>query len=155
MLKYIRKHLQSNRGDAHVSKMTMIAIVFVVGAILLVMTTSAFRSPVNNWFQKVTAGWFADSNGMYEADSAFPGYQRAENGTYQGLVYVYTQDNGHRIVLKAPADLQNGYTARFEYDIYAPDGRHLGNTGHSGNIVISADGTTITDGSWTFIAETP
>ena len=77
MLKYIRKHLQSNRGDANVSKMTIIAIVFVVGAILLIMTTSAFRNPINRWFGKVTAGWFADENGEFA-------YSPFEQKTYYG-----------------------------------------------------------------------
>ena len=75
--------MRNNKGDANVSKMTMIAIVFVVGAILLVLVTSAFRSPINNWFNKVTNGWFADENGI--------AYTYAEdiNGD---MVWLYNDD---------------------------------------------------------------
>lgn len=65
MVTSTKQHLSNNKGDANVSKMTLIAIVFVVGAILLVLTTSAFRNPINRWFEKVTTGWFANENGMF------------------------------------------------------------------------------------------
>ena len=163
MLKYIRKHLQSNRGDAHVSKMTMIAIVFVVGAILLVMTTSAFRNPVNNWFQKVTTGWFADENGMFEADNRFLGYQKNANGTYQGVMYR-CEDNAYfhkYTVLQAPELLQNGADAsewvRVTY--YKEDGTWYSDgdvRGAAGTVVtISEDGTRIQIGNRTFEAYIP
>lgn len=59
------KHMRNNRGDANVSKMVLIALVFVVGAILLVMITSAFRGPINRWLSTVTNDWFADDNGKF------------------------------------------------------------------------------------------
>lgn len=66
MFKKLREHLTGNKGDANISKMTLIAIIFVVGAILLVMTTSAFRGPINRWFSTVTNDWFASENGMFD-----------------------------------------------------------------------------------------
>ena len=66
MLQKLRKHIANHQGDANVSRMTMIAIVFVVGALLLVMTTSAFRNPVNRWFKTVTNDWFDGENGMFD-----------------------------------------------------------------------------------------
>ncbi len=93
----LRRHLRDNKGDANVSKTTMIAIVFVVGAILLVMTTSAFRNPINRWFSTVTKDWFADSNGMYEADNKYLFAPRRENGTIEGATYiVYLEDDKSR-----------------------------------------------------------
>lgn len=93
MLK-LQQHLRNNKGDANVSKMTIIAIAFVVGAILLVLTTSAFRNPINRWFDKVQASWFADENGMYEADNKFLFAERLENGTIKGATYIYYWEDG-------------------------------------------------------------
>ena len=62
MFKTIRAHLADNRGDENISKMIWVAIVFVVGAILLVMVTSAFRGPIKRWYEKVVTDWF-DTNG--------------------------------------------------------------------------------------------
>ena len=149
MLQAIRKHMRSNAGDSHVSKMTIIAIVFVVGAILLVLTTSAFRSPVNNWFSKVTAGWFADNNGMYEADNPLIYFVKNENGTYQGVTY-YKWDKAAQMyfVIKNPEALQNGAASeRIPVDYYDADGSYQGSgtiyNSINPNIYIHDDGIEI------------
>jgi hypothetical protein len=64
-------HMRNNAGDTNVSKMIMVAIVFVVGAILLVMVTSAFRGPIDRWFETVVMDWFDNdgNNGGYSYDN--------------------------------------------------------------------------------------
>lgn len=64
-------HMRNNAGDTNVSKMIMVAIVFVVGAILLVMVTSAFRGPIDRWFETVVVDWFDNNgnNGGYSYDN--------------------------------------------------------------------------------------
>ena len=108
MLKKLREHLTGNRGDANVSKMTLIAIIFVVGAILLVMITSAFRGPINRWLDKVTDGWFADSNGMFEADNQWLLEEKNDNGTYKNAAYVWVLGPDAWILLDMPQGLRNG-----------------------------------------------
>ena len=73
MLQAIKSHLQSNSGDTNVSKMIMVAIVFVVGAILLVMVTSATRGPIQHWYETVVVDWFDQSgkNGGYSYDNGW------------------------------------------------------------------------------------
>lgn len=80
------QHLHDNKGETNVSKMVLVAIVFVVGVVLLVMTTSAFKGPIANWWQARAEDWFADSTGKfaYEND-AFWMYERNDNGTYKGV----------------------------------------------------------------------
>ena len=112
-MRKLLQHFRNNQGDSNVSKMTIVAIVFVVGAILLVLTTSAFRNPVHNWFSKVTAGWFEEENGMYEADNKFLYAERNTNGTIKDAEYVcYLNDEKTRF-FKLPyvndlVDGQNG-----------------------------------------------
>lgn len=108
MLKTMKNHMSSHRGDANVSKMTLIAIVFVVGAILLVLTTSAFRSPINHWFETVTKDWFADENGMFEADNRWLFMSKNENGTYENAVYILILGPDTWIMLDSPEGLRNG-----------------------------------------------
>ena len=71
MFKTLRAHLADNRGDENISKMIWVAIAFVVGAILLVMVTSAFQGPIHDWYTGVIKSWFDPSaeNGAY-IDSA-------------------------------------------------------------------------------------
>lgn len=66
-------HIKDNKGDANVSKMVIIAIVFVVGAILLVMFTSAFRGPIGHWFETVVLDWFdhEGKNGEFQYSNPF------------------------------------------------------------------------------------
>lgn len=63
MFKTIRAHLADNRGDENISKMIWVAIVFVVGAIMLLMVTNAFKGPIKNWFDSVIDSWFNSETG--------------------------------------------------------------------------------------------
>lgn len=65
MFKTLRAHLTDNRGDENISKMIWIAIVFVVGAILLLLITTAFKGPISNWYNNTINGWFKDGNGGF------------------------------------------------------------------------------------------
>ena len=125
-MRKILQHIRNNKGDSHVSKMTIVAVVFVVGAILLVLTTSAFRQPINNWFSKVTAGWFANSNGMYEADNPMVGYQRNANGTYQGLYYYYYDATKQQYYVLTPTEAAKGENnGAIIIRYYSADGTYL------------------------------
>ena len=151
------KHLKSNKGDANVSKMTLVAIIFVVGAILLVMTTSAFRGPINRWFEKVTTGWFADSNGMFEADNQFLGYEKNANGTYKDVTYICYSSDGSYIVLSATgvAEATNGEVEGwcFLHNAYDANGHPLwGGEYIDVTCSISPDGKTITIDRDVFVA---
>ena len=143
------KHIKDNKGDANVSKITMVAIVFVVGAILLVLTTSAFRNPINRWFDKVTTGWFASENGMYEADNPFLGCERNANGTYKGVEYRMYLDDGGYYVIDDPSIYHNGdngedWVGMYRYDA---NGNYLHDRINAdGWIEISEDGSTIYSG---------
>ena len=65
MFKTLRAHLADNRGDENISKMIWVAIVFVVGAILLVIVTSAFKGPIKDWYQRTINSWFNNENGGF------------------------------------------------------------------------------------------
>jgi ABC-type lipoprotein release transport system permease subunit len=65
MFKTLRAHLADNRGDENISKMIWVAIVFVVGAILLIMVSSAFQGPIKEWYENVINDWFKQSTGAY------------------------------------------------------------------------------------------
>lgn len=65
MFSKIKAHLRSNSGDTNISKMIMVAIVFVVGAILLVLLTSAFQGPIKGWYDHVIDEWFNHENGQF------------------------------------------------------------------------------------------
>ena len=52
MFKTLRAHLADNRGDENISKMIWVAIVFVVGAILLIILTSAFEGMLSMALKK-------------------------------------------------------------------------------------------------------
>ena len=142
---HLKQHMRSNKGDANVSKMTIIAIVFVVGAILLVLTTSAFRNPINRWFDKVTAGWFQDDNGMFEADNQWLLEERHENGTYKNAVYIIEDaaDN-FWILLDGTEAICNGSTQTDDIYTYNYFGGHgIGSFDKYSECTISADGRTI------------
>ena len=70
MFKTLRAHLADNRGDENISKMIWVAIVFVVGAILLLMITTAFQGPIKNWYNGVINGWFKEGNGGFNVAPA-------------------------------------------------------------------------------------
>lgn len=86
MFQAIKSHLQNNSGDTNVSKMIMIAIVFVVGAILLIMVTSAFRGPVKRWYETVANDWFDQdgNNGGYSYDNGLEIVGGESSGTGTG-----------------------------------------------------------------------
>lgn len=69
MLKDLRKLLADNSGDENISKMIWVCIVFTVGAILLLMVTSAFENEIKTWYKAVIQSWFDESgmNGKYTA----------------------------------------------------------------------------------------
>ena len=147
MFSKLRAHLKDNAGDSNVSKMTWVALVFVVGAILLVLVTSAFRNPIHRWFDKVSNDWFASENGMYEADNSLVGYKRNEHGIYEDLEYRMELANGYYEVLHL-SGIQNGISRNISSEVYGPDGTReyldLGNC----KCEISADGTTINVQGW-------
>ena len=152
------KHLSDNKGDANVSKMTMIAIVFVVGAILLVLTTSAFKNPINRWFETVTKDWFAFENGMFEADNAFLGVERNANGTYKDVEYVYYRPDGSYSVLGGVERATNGSFGfdTFTHVSYDANGRVQYMQGMpGGTCAISQDGTSITIFGMEYVAQPP
>lgn len=66
----IRTHLRDNRGDENISKLIWVCIVFVVGAILLALITSAFKGPIANWYTNTVKHWFTDANGNYNFDNS-------------------------------------------------------------------------------------
>ena len=156
MLRWIKSHLHDNKGDANVSKMTIIAIAFVVGAILLTLTTSAFRNPINRWFSNVTAQWFDSTNGEFNRmDSPFANYERRENGTLKGVVYrAYYGDSYYEIDMNMDL-IQHGIYNDIGAS-YIENGRYKWTEFGGGHTEISADGTTITvDGYETFVAYIP
>ena len=68
MINRIKRHLKDNSGDENTSKMTWVAIVFVIGAILLLLTTTAFKEPIQNWYETTVIEWFNGENGQYSYD---------------------------------------------------------------------------------------
>ena len=64
MLKDLRKLLADNSGDENISKMIWVCIVFTVGAILLLMVTSAFEIEIKTWYKAVIKSWFNEGDGM-------------------------------------------------------------------------------------------
>ena len=106
MFERLKKHLQENNGDENVSKMTLVAIVFIVGAILLLLVTTAFKGPIKEWYNNTVTGWFAEDNGAYSYDE-WTMYEKNDNGTYKGLDYVLHLSNGKYVVLSGPETLHN------------------------------------------------
>ena len=62
--------MRDNSGDENITKMIWVAIVFIVGAILLVLITSAFNGPIHDWYENVINDWFTQDG----ANGSFPGY---------------------------------------------------------------------------------
>ena len=86
MLSILKNHLRDNCGDENISKMIWVAIVFVVGAILLIMVTSAFRGPVKRWYETVANDWFDQdgNNGGYSYDNGLEIVGGESSGTGTG-----------------------------------------------------------------------
>lgn len=147
MFTKLRAYLRDNSGDSNVSKMTWVALVFVVGTILLILVTSAFRNPIHRWFDKVSNDWFASENGMFEADNPFMFAEKAENGTIKGAKYRLYYDNGGYDELEVPEGMQNGFDT-YCVVAYNPDGSAVlpgfGPEIGQGNVSISEDGSYIT-----------
>lgn len=97
-LQELKRHLSDNHGEENTSKMAWVAIVFVVGAILLLLTTTAFKQPIQDWYNNVIAEWFHDENGQYSYDK-WAQFEKYSNGLYKGLEYVcYESDGGYVVV---------------------------------------------------------
>ena len=63
MFKQIKQHLRENCGDENVSKMTWVAIVFLVGTTLFMLTIAAFKGPIQTWYTDMVAPWFSGDRG--------------------------------------------------------------------------------------------
>ena len=100
MINLLKQHLKENSGDENISKMTWVAIVFVIGAILLLLTATAFKGPIQEWYNGVVSEWFAQENGEYSFDN-YSMYEKNENGTYKGLHYVSYNEDGSIYVINA------------------------------------------------------
>ena len=84
MFKKFKSHIQDNAGDSNVSKMVIVATSFVVGAILLIMVSSAFQGPIHTWFSNVTEDWFKESTGSFGVLDNTPwGKLGLKLGTYE------------------------------------------------------------------------
>lgn len=157
MLKSLKQQLRDNKGDANVSKMTLIAIVFVVGAILLVMMTSAFRGPIKDWWQSRAADWFKAENGAfaYEVDP-FDAYERNANGTFKGVRYRCHMEGNDYWYIEMPDSVQNGQDASEVVVRQQIFGNNLLGWGPNNTTVeISPDGKTITMGMFVYEAYIP
>lgn len=163
MFRFLQKHMKSNRGDANVSKMTIIAIAFVVGAILLVLTTSAFRNPINRWFSNVTHGWFAEENGQFDLMlNPFANYERNSNGTIKNVVYRHYNDDGsYEELCFDVSKIEVGTQDAYVFTCYTADGAVIDNTdtwpwSGAAYVTVSDDGMTITyQGQSTYTAYEP
>lgn len=157
MLQKLRKHITNHQGDANVSRMTMIAIVFVVGAILLVMTTSAFRNPINRWFSKVSNDWFASENGEFNLMiDPFSGYERNANGTIKGVKYICYFSDGSYEILTGVEGAKNGIVPDYTFwgSNYDASGSFFSDLSYySGSCAISDDGTVITFNGQEYVAQ--
>ena len=145
--KTIIEHLCDNRGDENISKMTWVAIIFVVGAILLLLTTTAFKGPIQNWYKDTVAEWFSSENGQYSYDE-WALYEKNENGTYKDVEYIGYHPDGSYWVLKTDVSkLVDGSTSEdCGYYEYNADGTSTGRMPiyFDADIEISPDGKTIT-----------
>lgn len=68
----LKAHLADNTGDENVSKLIWIAIVFVVGAALLLLMITAFSgadSPLGVWLSSTMDSWF-NNGGEQRPDQA-------------------------------------------------------------------------------------
>lgn len=156
-MKTLYKHLKSNRGDVNVSKATLVAIVFVVGAILLVMTTSAFRGPITAWIQTRVNDWFKAENGAFEYKiDPFEAYERNENGTYKGLYYRCHMEGDDYWYVSFPESVRNNQDAAdVALKMVVCGNPILGYGPNNETVEISPDGKTITMGMLVFEAYIP
>lgn len=157
MFNIIKNHLLSNSGDESTSKVIWVAIVFVIGAILLLLVTTAFKEPIQNWYETTVIEWFNGENGQYSYDQ-WSVYEKNENGTYKGLQYIMYAENGGYQILLFPEDVQHNGSAG---DCYMQKYDANGNWDNAewnylgGTVVISNDGKTITVDDDVYHAQLP
>ena len=70
MVQTVKAHLCDNHGDENISKLIWVAIVFVVGAIMLVLFQTAFKGTISNWFNNIINNWFNGTDNRFSIDSA-------------------------------------------------------------------------------------
>lgn len=146
IIQRIKQHLQENDGMVATPNMILIAIVFVTGSVVLVMTTSAFNGPINEWYTDTVEEWFTEENGQYSYD-AWAAYERNENGTYKGMQYVLYFPNGSCQIMMYPEEaVHNGNADECYMMSYDANGNWDGSYWNymSGTVQISNDGKTIT-----------
>ena len=156
MFQIIKQHVYDNYGDENTSKMTMVAIVFVVGAILLLLTTTAFQEPIQQWYQNTIAEWFAEDNGQYSFDP-WSMYDKNDNGTYKGLEYILYGPNGSYQVLSSPENIVDGDIFTCSMKQYDANGNWDGKIWDylQGTVEISSDGRTIVVDGEVYCAQRP
>lgn len=155
-MNFIKRHLSNNNGDENVSKMTLVAIVFVVGAILLLLITTAFKEPIQNWYNNTIDEWFNEENGQYSYDE-WSTYDKNDNGTYKGLDYVLYLDDGRYVVIGNPGSLSNtSEQTNVAAVVYTPEGKPEYNPIiFVDEIKISNDGRSITMDDQVYHAQLP
>ena len=155
-MNFIKRHLSNNNGDENVSKMTLVAIVFVVGAILLLLITTAFKEPIQNWYNNTIDEWFNEENGQYSYDKLSM-YDKNDNGTYKGLDYVLYLDDGRYVVICNPGSLSNtSEQTNVAAVVYTPEGKPEYNPIiFVDEIKISNDGRSITMDDQVYHAQLP
>jgi hypothetical protein len=148
MINLIRQHLTDNRGDENTSKMIWVAIVFVVGAILLLLITTAFKEPIKNWYDDTIAEWFDDKNGQYCTD-ALAVYEKNDNGTYKDFEYILHLDDGRYVVVQGVEYLTNTSDPMF-IDVveYSADG-----VASPMSVVVSFGTSISDDGSYVVVGD--
>lgn len=153
--------MHDNSGDANISKMTLIAIVFVVGAILLLLITSAFNGPITTWFNEVITSWFDSANGDYVLQDPLLFYEKNANGTYQGLRYIRQNADGTYEVLQATESMENGKIESYSVSHYFADGTLKEDKTYiypyhaKASLQISEDGQAITINGHPYVVEVP
>lgn len=156
MISLIKSHLCDNDGLVATPNMILIAIAFVIGSIVLVTTTAAFKEPIQQWYETTVVEWFAGENGQYSYDE-WAAYEKNENGTYKGLNYVLQFDNGKYVVIDSPGDLYNtsDLTDVFVTE-YNADGKAIRYPCYFvDKIKISSDGRSITLDDQVYHAQLP
>lgn len=72
----MHNHLLDNRGDESTARLTWIAIVFVVAAIILIIMTSSFEGPILQYTENVNNDWFNANTGDYQYKDTNSGYNK-------------------------------------------------------------------------------
>ena len=72
----MRNHLRDNRGDESTARLTWVAIVFVVAAIILIIMTSSFEGPILQYTENINNEWFNANTGDYQYQDPNSGYNK-------------------------------------------------------------------------------